>query len=254
MAGLVSRQARFKPLVEATSRDNAPDATDIQIRLCDCSEILPGSAVDRIAWRHTFLLATTSAPLRSLWHGPAVTGEGMAELEDYGITKARLQEMYEEFLGGVSKSELERRYLGKPESHGKLFSSLVSRYLGIDTERRSPQTKEIARLQALVRSLGGDPRRTRPQTLRERIEGPANQFYGYGDYSGSELTAHAAEVAEEVVDPLLRAGVAVVVTIEVRAAASQALPDDVVREVAGGAHVVGFKTAVFDSADPQGGS
>jgi len=29
MAGLVSRQARFKPLVEATSRDNAPDATDI---------------------------------------------------------------------------------------------------------------------------------------------------------------------------------------------------------------------------------
>ncbi|MFC2153108.1 hypothetical protein ACFLQ7_00550 [Actinomycetota bacterium] len=137
----------------------------------------------------------------------------MAELEDYGITKAQLQEMYEEFLGGVSKSELERRYLGKPESHGKLFSSLVSRYLGIDTERRSPQTKEIARLQALVRSLGGDPRRTRPQTLRERIEGPANQFYGYGDYSGSELTAHAAEVAEEVASALVVTTLGLVIVV-----------------------------------------
>mgnify|MGYP005851850433 FL=1 len=92
----------------------------------------------------------------------------MAELEDYGIDRATLQRMYEEWRAGKSKSFLERKYLGKSDSHGKLFSSLVRRFLGHETERRHPMADELQRLRnenaglrALLRSHGIDPD-TRP--------------------------------------------------------------------------------------------
>ena len=88
----------------------------------------------------------------------------MGELSDYGITLEVLQEMYDLWCQGAKKSDLERRYLDKPESHGKLFSSLVREHLGIETERKSHLTaerdelvREVARLTSLLRHHGIDP-------------------------------------------------------------------------------------------------
>jgi len=88
----------------------------------------------------------------------------MGELADYGIDIDTLRAMYDAWLAGAKKSDLERRYLKKPESHGKLFSSLVREHLGIETERRShltderdQLTAEVRRLQQLLRSHGIDP-------------------------------------------------------------------------------------------------
>ena len=88
----------------------------------------------------------------------------MGDLSDYGITREGLQEMYDKWCDGAKKSDLERRYLGKPESHGKLFSSLVREHLGIETERKSHLTaerdelaREVCSLQALLRSHGISP-------------------------------------------------------------------------------------------------
>lgn len=86
------------------------------------------------------------------------------DLGEYGITKEVLQEMYEKWCAGAKKSELERTYLHKPESHGKLFTTLVREHLGIETERRSSLTaerdelrREVGRLTALLREHGIDP-------------------------------------------------------------------------------------------------
>ena len=88
----------------------------------------------------------------------------MGELSDHGITREVLQEMYDLWCQGAKKSDLERRYLDKPESHGKLFSSLVREHLGIETERKSHLTaerdelvREVARLKALLRQHNIDP-------------------------------------------------------------------------------------------------
>ena len=88
----------------------------------------------------------------------------MGDLSEYGITREVLQEMYDLWRQGAKKSDLERRYLDKPESHGKLFSSLIREHLGIETERKSHLTaerdelvREVARLQALLRLHGIDP-------------------------------------------------------------------------------------------------
>lgn len=85
----------------------------------------------------------------------------MGELSDYGITKEILREMYEAWCQGAKKSDLERRYLNKPESHGKLFTNLVRQHLGIDTEQKSQLTaerdellREVQRLKALLRQHG----------------------------------------------------------------------------------------------------
>lgn len=83
------------------------------------------------------------------------------ELEDYGLDKVSLQKMYEEWQAGASKSDLERRYLGKVESHGKLFSSLVRRYLGVDTEKTHPMVAENASLKAEVARLRKENERLR---------------------------------------------------------------------------------------------
>jgi len=84
------------------------------------------------------------------------------DTEDRG--DATLQRMYELWCAGATKSDLERRFLNKPESHGKLFSSLVREHLGIETEKRSALTterdelrREVTRLSALLRDHGIDP-------------------------------------------------------------------------------------------------
>ncbi len=81
----------------------------------------------------------------------------MASLEEYGIDKATLREMYERWKDGASKSSLEIKYPGKVESRGKLFSSLVRTHLGIETERRSKTVIENERLRRLLHKHGIDP-------------------------------------------------------------------------------------------------
>ena len=61
--------------------------------------------------------------------------------------------MYAEWKEGAPKSDLERRYLSKSGSHGKLFSSLVRRYLGIETERSHPLVKENRVLTQRIKEL-----------------------------------------------------------------------------------------------------
>jgi hypothetical protein len=82
-------------------------------------------------------------------------------LDEHGIDLATLREMYDAWCAGATKSELERRYLDAPQSHGKLFTALVREHLGIETERRSAQRatieelqQEIARLRGLLRRHG----------------------------------------------------------------------------------------------------
>jgi hypothetical protein len=88
----------------------------------------------------------------------------VAELEDYGIDLDTLRVMLDEWRAGANKSALERRYLNRPESLGKLFTSLVRQHLGVETERRSSQTEriatlesEVARLRGLLLAAGIDP-------------------------------------------------------------------------------------------------
>ena len=88
----------------------------------------------------------------------------MPDLNDYGIDRATLSRMYDLWRDGAKKSDLERRFLKKPESHGKLFTWLVREHLGIETEQKSHLTaerdelaREVARLWALLRQHNIDP-------------------------------------------------------------------------------------------------
>lgn len=88
----------------------------------------------------------------------------MKDLVEFGIGLDDLQAMYQEWCNGSKKSALERKYLDKPESHGKLFSALVRDHLGIETERRSTLKDqniwlegENERLRRLLRANGIDP-------------------------------------------------------------------------------------------------
>jgi hypothetical protein len=86
----------------------------------------------------------------------------MSDLEVYGIDSATLERMYEEWKTGTSKSALERRYLGRDGSHGKLFTSLVRRFLNPETEERHPLAIENDRLRACCGSGGSTPMRRSP--------------------------------------------------------------------------------------------
>jgi hypothetical protein len=86
------------------------------------------------------------------------------DLDDLGIDLDTVRQMYDEWCAGAKKSHLERMYLNKPESHGKLFSALVRQHLGIETEARSSLAEdnarlrtENARLRAQLRDAGVTP-------------------------------------------------------------------------------------------------
>ena len=88
----------------------------------------------------------------------------MGDLADYGIDLPTLQRMYDLWRQGAKKSHLERRFLNKPESHGKLFTNLVREHLGVETERQSSLTAErdalaaeVARLIAVLHQYNIDP-------------------------------------------------------------------------------------------------
>ena len=88
----------------------------------------------------------------------------VVDLDELGIDLATLRRMYELWKGGAKKSDLERQFLNKPESHGKLFTNLVRQHLGIETEQKSQLKiecdaldQEVTRLRALLRSHGIDP-------------------------------------------------------------------------------------------------
>jgi hypothetical protein len=70
---------------------------------------------------------------------------------------ALARDMYKAWRDGMSKSDVERRFLGTSRAHGKRFSTLVRMHLGIETERRHPLAVENERLRLLLRDCGIDP-------------------------------------------------------------------------------------------------
>ena len=77
----------------------------------------------------------------------------MPDLDELGIDVSTVREMYERWVAGAKKSQLERDYLNKPESHGKLFTQLVREHLGVETERSSGQTRRLRELEDENRQL-----------------------------------------------------------------------------------------------------
>jgi hypothetical protein len=71
--------------------------------------------------------------------------------------RAVATEMCARWEAGESKSALEIEYWADATSHGKRFSAYARRWLGRQTERKSGQTTEIERLQALLRARGVSP-------------------------------------------------------------------------------------------------
>lgn len=82
--------------------------------------------------------------------------------QKYGISIRTLRQMYEEWeTEGVPKSVVEARYLRTRRFHGKLFSRLVLKYLGIETQHPHKMTNrvkeleiQVARLRNLLRDHG----------------------------------------------------------------------------------------------------
>lgn len=143
----------------------------------------------------------------------------MADIEGYDIDLVTLQTMYEQYLRGASKSSLEREYLDKPESHGKVFSSLVRKYLGVETEKRSALANENERLRRLLRRLGVvDPSRlesTHPTDTGPVLSDHFN-FYGYVDSPSGDFFAVARHVTDDIVRLIETNGGRCSLTIEVR--------------------------------------
>ncbi len=67
------------------------------------------------------------------------------------------KEMLERWRQGESKSRLETEYWGKGTAHGKAFTGYVRRWLEVETEQPSSQSKRIAELEALLRVHGISP-------------------------------------------------------------------------------------------------
>lgn len=88
------------------------------------------------------------------------------DFEALGIDRSVVAAMYAEWCAGAPKSALERRYLGKAESHGKLFSALVREVLGVETERPSRLRAENARLRAEVARLEAEVAQLRAALAR----------------------------------------------------------------------------------------
>ena len=67
------------------------------------------------------------------------------------------RDMYSAWVAGAPKSDIEMRFLGTSRAHGKRFSIIVKRNLGIDTERIHPLAAENARLRKILKEHGIDP-------------------------------------------------------------------------------------------------
>lgn len=66
-------------------------------------------------------------------------------------------EMWERWSAGEAKSQLEIEYWGNATSHGKAFTAYVKKWTGLVTERKSPQTLRVERLEGLLRAHGIPP-------------------------------------------------------------------------------------------------
>jgi hypothetical protein len=66
-------------------------------------------------------------------------------------------EMHRAWLNGTPKSDLEVRFLGTNRAHGKRFSGLIRKHLGIETERQHPLAAENERLRQLLKRHGINP-------------------------------------------------------------------------------------------------
>ena len=73
------------------------------------------------------------------------------------LDRATVQAMYDAWLGGAKKTDLEERYFGSRSANGKRFSTTVRRVLGHETEQRHPLAVENARLRRLLAEHGIDP-------------------------------------------------------------------------------------------------
>lgn len=71
----------------------------------------------------------------------------------YGISLKTLEQMYEEWTSGAAKSVLENKYLETGKFHGKRFTRLVKKYLGIDTEQPRGLQAEVTALRERVQQL-----------------------------------------------------------------------------------------------------
>jgi hypothetical protein len=67
------------------------------------------------------------------------------------------QDRYRAWIGGMTKSDIEQRFLGTSRAHGKRFSTMVRKHLGINTEKQHPLIVENERLRELLWSYGIDP-------------------------------------------------------------------------------------------------
>ncbi len=172
----------------------------------------------------------------------------MSDLEAYGMDLEMLHAMHREWEEGASKSELERKYLGKPESHGKLFSGLVRRHLGIETEKESALSRENTELRTVLRAHGIDPREaSRPLSQGQMAPSYATDFYGYIDVSPHEARSTLDKVIAEIAEPLDQAPDSTVkLTIEVRASVGRPVDEDLRRTVIESAHGLGFTTRTFE--------
>ena len=65
--------------------------------------------------------------------------------------------MYGRWRNGEAKSRLELEYFGNTTAHGKVFSTYVKRWTGIDTERQSRQSIRIEELEVILRVNGLSP-------------------------------------------------------------------------------------------------
>lgn len=117
--------------------------------------------------------ARESISLRPLDSGLVMSRDCDMDLDELGIDLAVVRRMYNEWSEGkASKSELERRYLNNGHSHGKLFSALVKRHLGVDTEQTHPLVKENRRLNMRVKELQEENERLRKQRQSRSASSP----------------------------------------------------------------------------------
>jgi hypothetical protein len=172
----------------------------------------------------------------------------MSDLEAYGMDLEMLHAMHREWEQGASKSDLERKYLGKPESHGKLFSGLVRRHLGIETEKESELSRENTELRTILRAHGIDPRGAhQPPSSGKMAPAYATSFYGYIDVDSSEARSTLDNVITEIVEPLDQAADSrVELTIEVRATIGRPVDEDLRSTVLESAHDLGLTTRAFE--------